>query len=75
MIIYVSVIKPQKEKVMIVLTAVSEGLLLVIHLYSYVFLDPDLPDEKANSYGFLMLAIIGIYIISNWVIIIKITIG
>jgi hypothetical protein len=48
MIVYVCVIQPQKEKVMIVLTALGEGVLLFLHLYSLLFLNDDLSDDKAN---------------------------
>ena len=75
MIIYVVVIKPQKERIMIVLTALGEGLLLILHLFSIVFIDDNLSDEKANQYGWIMLVIIGLYILSNWIVIIKITVG
>eukprot|EP00347_Sterkiella_histriomuscorum_P005534 403356244 len=74
MIIYVCVIKPQKEKVMIILTAFGEGVLLFLHLYSILFLDEDLPEEKSNSYGWFMICIIGLYILTNWVVIIVITV-
>lgn len=74
MIVYVVVIKPQKEKVMIILTAAGEGLLVFLHLFSLVFLQDDLPEEKSNTYGWLMLVIIGLYILINWVVILVITI-
>lgn len=75
MIVYVVVIKPQKDLVMIVLTALGEGILVFLHLFSLVFLDEDLPDEKVNQYGWVILVTIGLYIVSNWVIILKITLG
>ena len=59
---------------MIVLTAFGEGLLLFLHLFSIVFLDEELPEEKANSYGWLMLVIVGLYILINWVVILTITV-
>jgi len=33
---------------MIVLTAAGEGLIFFLHLFSLVFLDENLPEEKAN---------------------------
>ncbi|CDW87691.1 fu domain containing protein [Stylonychia lemnae] len=74
MIIYVVIIRPQKDKIMIALTALGEALLLFLHLFSSVFLDEDLPEEKANSYGWFIIILIGLYILSNWIIIVTITI-
>ena len=59
---------------MIILTAVGEALLLFLHLFSLLFLDENLPEEKANRYGWLIIIIIGLYIMTNWVIILSITI-
>ena len=39
MIAYVVVIKPQKDKIMIILTAAGEIILLILHLISIAFLD------------------------------------
>eukprot|EP00347_Sterkiella_histriomuscorum_P010294 403376857 len=74
MIIYVVVIKPQKEKIMIILTSLGEIVLLFLHMFSYVFIDENLPEEKANQYGYLILVVVGLYILANWVVIITITV-
>lgn len=59
---------------MIILTALGEAVLVILHLFSLVFLDDELPEEKANTYGYLFLVIIGLYVISNWIVILTITI-
>ena len=46
MMIYIAVVKPQNSRIMIVLTAAGEGLLLFLHLFSIVFLDENLPEAK-----------------------------
>lgn len=74
MIIYVVVIRPQKEKVMIALTACGEAILLFLHLFSMVFLDENLSEEKSNRYGWFVIVLVGLYILVNWVIILTITI-
>ncbi|CDW89486.1 UNKNOWN [Stylonychia lemnae] len=74
MIIYVVLVKPQKDKVMIILTAVGELLIFFLHLFSLVFLDETLPEDKANQYGWFLIVLIGMYILVNWVIILSFTI-
>ena len=59
---------------MIVLTAAGEGLLLFLHLFSIVFLDEDLPEEKKTKLGWFVIIIVGMYVLINWVIILTITI-
>jgi len=59
---------------MIALTALGEGLLLFLHCFSLVFLDEEISEEKANSYGWMMIMIVGMYILVNWVIIVTLTI-
>ena len=74
MMVYVSVIKPQNTKIMVVLTAAGEGLLLFLHLFSIVFLDDNISDEQQLKLGWLMIVIVGGYVLVNWVIILSITI-
>lgn len=45
MIAYIVVIRPQKEKIMIVLTAAGECLMLFLHLVSIYFLNDNLSDQ------------------------------
>ncbi|CDW80137.1 UNKNOWN [Stylonychia lemnae] len=75
MMIYVVVIKPQKQRIMMILTAYGEGLLLFLHVFSILFLDKDIPEEKSNMYGWIIILVIGVYIIINWVVIIIVTVS
>jgi len=59
---------------MIALTALGEALLLFLHCFSLVFLDDSLTEEKSNSYGWMMIIIVGLYILMNWVIIVTLTV-
>jgi len=74
MIIYIVIVKPQKERIMMNLTALGESIILFLHLFSILFLDNNLEEEKINNYGWFILIIIGLYVVLNWVIIITITI-
>lgn len=74
MIAYIAVIRPQNERIVLKLTAAGEGLMLFLHLISIYFLNDDLPDYKANRVGFLIIAIVGLYILVNWLIVIYITV-
>ncbi|CDW91263.1 fu domain containing protein [Stylonychia lemnae] len=74
MMVYVILIKPQKDRVMIILTAYGEGLILFLHIFSSLFLDDNLSEEKSNLYGWLVIVIIGLYILTNWTVIIIITV-
>ncbi|CDW89713.1 fu domain containing protein [Stylonychia lemnae] len=74
MIVYIILIRPQKDKIMIVLTALGEVLLLFLHIFSLVFLDENLTEEVENQYGWFIIIIIGFYILANWVIIVTLTI-
>ena len=60
---------------MMILTAYGEGLLLFLHIFSAAFIDDNLPEETAYLYGWLVIVIIGIYILTNWVVIISITVS
>jgi len=59
---------------MIVLTAVGEALILFLHLFSLVFLNDNLPEDKINQYGWFMIVIVGLYILINWIIIATFTV-
>jgi len=74
MLIYIIIIRPQKQRIMMILTAAGEGLLLFLHLFSIVFLNPNLDQTKANQYGWFVVVIVGLYIVVNWGIIMGITI-
>ncbi len=69
MTVYVLVIRPQRELVMLILTAASELLLVFFHLFSLVFLDKNMPAKKKTDYGFVMLALVGIYVLANWAVV------
>ena len=69
MIAYVVVIKPQKERIMVILTAAGEALLLVFHLLSTIFLDENIPEEDSFKYGMIMIILLGLYILVNWVVV------
>jgi hypothetical protein len=74
MIVYVTVIKPQKEKIMLILTASGEGILLVIHVIQIAYLNPDLAVGTSTLLGWLTVVLVGVYILVNWVVVIVITI-
>lgn len=74
MMVYIIVIRPQKERIMMILTAAGEGLLLFLHLFSIVFLDSELPEDESNRYGWFVIVLVGLYIFINWSIILTITI-
>jgi hypothetical protein len=74
MMVYIIVVRPQKDKIMMVLTAAGEGLLLFLHLFSIVFLEEDMDEEKSNNYGWFVIVLVGLYIFINWSIILTITI-
>ena len=48
MMAYVIIIKPQKSKMMIILNAAGEGILLVVHIISVAFLNPNLSPTRSN---------------------------
>jgi len=58
-----------------ILTACGEGLLLFLHLFSILFLDDNLSEERSLLYGWLVIVIIGVYILANWTVIVTITIS
>ena len=58
-----------------ILTALGEAILLFLHVFSILFLDDNLEEEKLNNYGWFILIIIGLYVALNWIIIITITIS
>lgn len=74
MIIYVLVIKPQKDKIMVVLTAAGEAMLLVLHLISVAFLDETMSEAKSNQLGWFVIALVGLYILVNWVVVLTFTV-
>ncbi|CDW72739.1 UNKNOWN [Stylonychia lemnae] len=75
MMIYVIIVKPQKDYIMMVLTAVGEALILCLHLISILFLDENLEESKKNLYGWIVIIMIGGYILANWTIIAVMTIS
>ena len=59
---------------MTILTAAGEIMLLVVHLISLAFLNQDMPEDKINQIGWVLLVLVGLYIIVNWVIVVIMTI-
>ncbi len=74
MMVYVIVVRPQKEKIMMIFTAAGELLLLFLHLFSLLLLDDNIEEDKSNTYGWLMIVLVGLYILINWSVILAITI-
>jgi hypothetical protein len=54
---------------MIILTAMGEVVLLILHLISIAFLNDNLSDSKSNMLGYIVIAIVGLYILVNWVVV------
>lgn len=59
---------------MMILTAAGELLLLFLHLFSLIFLEDNMEEEKSNSYGWFVIILVGLYVLINWTIIMVITI-
>ncbi len=59
---------------MIILNATGELLLLFLHLFSIVFLDETLPEEKSTQLGWFVIVIVGLYVLINWIVIMTITV-
>lgn len=74
MIAYVLIIKPQKDKIMLILTAFGEFIMLALHLISLVFLDENLSTQRITMLSWVVLVMVGLYILINWVIVIVITV-
>ena len=74
MIIYICVIRPQREKINVVLTAAGEFIMLFLHLISIYFLDETLDENKANTIGWVINCLVGAYILINWGIVIALTV-
>lgn len=74
MIAYILIIRPQKDKVMIILTAYGEIILLILHLITIAFLDETLSTKTTNMLAWVVLVLVGTYILVNWVIIIIVTV-
>jgi len=70
MIAYIVFIRPHKQLIMLILNALSEFLLLFLHLLSLVFLDDTMPESKANAIGWFINALVIVYILSNWVVVV-----
>ena len=73
MIVYVVIIRPQKDLIMVVLTAVGEAMILVLHIISIAFLDDSLPEAKSTKIGWFVIMLVGFYILVNWLIIMAFT--
>ncbi len=71
---YVVFIRPQKEKLMFVLTVYSELILVFMHLLTLVFMDSDQKQSSIDSAAYTMLAMTGLYMMINWGIVIGLTI-
>ena len=67
-------IRPFKERIVNVMCAASEFLLFIIFLFLLIFFDGSSSDEYINKFGFALVLIILIFIISNWIIIVSQTI-
>ena len=74
MIAYVVVIKPQKERVMIILTAAGEAMLLILHLISIAFLDETMKEDTSNKIGWFIIVLVALYIMVNWTVVVVITV-
>ena len=75
MTVYVAVIRPQRQMMMVVLTAAGEVMLLVLHLISVAFLNPNLSEATSTKIGWLIDVLVGMYVLVNWVIIMVYTIA
>jgi hypothetical protein len=70
MAVYIGVVRPQKSKYLVTMNVISEILLLGIHVYSWVFLNPDLAESEAMQHGWIIVGCVGLYIAINWTIVI-----
>lgn len=70
MIAYVVIIRPQKDKSMIFLNTFGEFMLLVLHGLQVPLLNPDLSADTLKKLGYLIIGLVGIYIVINWVVVI-----
>jgi len=73
MMIYICVVRPQLSKLLLAMNIISEFLLIVVHGFSWIFLNPDYSEEELQFYGFILIGFIAIYLMINWVVVIYIT--
>lgn len=73
MTFYVVLIKPQQEKVMLVLTALGEILMITLTVMCYGFLGENIPATQKDALSYVFLMVVFLYISSNWVIVAMLT--
>jgi hypothetical protein len=57
-----------------VMNVISELLLVFLHPFSLVFLDDAMTEDESMSRGFIMVAVVSVYLLVNWGIVIFVTI-
>lgn len=72
---YILAIRPQKSFLLIFMNFISEIVLIVLHLFSNIFLDPELTEEESMGHGWIVMALVGSYILFNWGVVIYILTG
>lgn len=72
---YILAIRPQKSFLLIFMNFISEVLLVALHLFSFVFLDPELTEEESMGHGWIVMVLVGSYIVFNWSVVIYILTG
>ena len=73
MMTYICIVRPQLSKLLLAMNIISEFLLIVIHGFSWIFLNPDYSEEELQFYGLILIGLIAIYLVINWVVVIYIT--
>jgi len=73
MMTYICIVRPQLSKLLLAMNIISEFLLIVIHSFSWIFLNPDYSEEELQFYGLILIGLIAIYLVINWVVVIYIT--
>ena len=70
MIAYMSIIKPQREKVILGLNIFSEAALLIVISISWIFTSSTMSEKNVIQAGWMVNFIIAVYILTNWILII-----
>lgn len=60
------ILRPYKENIINVFYVFNEAVLIVVGFMMFLFLDPAMPENEANMYGYLMIIVVVLAIIINW---------
>lgn len=58
MITYLVVVRSHKSKLILGLNIISEATLVVLHCYSWLFMDLYMPDDERERKGIIMIIIV-----------------